>query len=329
MTTLDHLTRGRIGWNVVTTSNQASARNFGFDELPEHDDRYDIADEYMELCTRLWQSWEADAVHEPLGDITFADPSKVHPVNFKSDHFRCQGPLNAVPSPQGRPVIIQAGSSDRGRDFAARHAEVVICSKDSIDDMKAFYEDVKNRVVRNGRKETDCRIIYTFNPMVIGATEADVQRKQALFEQFGTALVEAGLAKISRSLGHESRVFRSTSRCLHSRRKSCRAVAALFRNTIHSAAILRCARSPPRKPSRRPFRCAAPILQIAERLIDVVNRVGGDGFAVRANYLTDGLAGYVADFVDHVVPILQREGYARTSYPPGTLRERLTAAPGG
>jgi alkanesulfonate monooxygenase SsuD/methylene tetrahydromethanopterin reductase-like flavin-dependent oxidoreductase (luciferase family) len=158
MSTLDHLTRGRIGWNVVTSSNQSSAKNFGQERLPQHDDRYDIAEEYMDLCYRLWSSWDPDALIVPHDDFLFADPAKVHRINFASEHFRCQGPLTTTPSPQGRPVIVQAGASDRGREFAARHAELVICSKESLDDMKATREDIKTRLIHHGRKESDCGV---------------------------------------------------------------------------------------------------------------------------------------------------------------------------
>jgi FMN-dependent oxidoreductase (nitrilotriacetate monooxygenase family) len=325
MTTLDHLTRGRVGWNVVTTSNQFSAKNFGYDRLPQHDDRYDIADEYMDLCYKLWGSWEPDALTPVPDDVIFADPAKVHTVDFESEHFRCQGPLNAVPSPQGRPVIVQAGASDRGREFAAKHAEVIICSKDSLDDMKAFYEDVKGRVVKYGRREQDCRVLFTFNPMVMGANEEEVRNKEILFQQFGASLVEAGLAKISRSLGWDVSQYDLDAPLppfdqndLQSGRSLIPKYYSFGRTpTLREIAI--------KEAMKETFPVRGTYQQIAERLMSVIDKVGGDGFALRANYLTKGLSGYVADFVDHVVPILQREGYARTSYPEGTLRQRLSA----
>jgi FMN-dependent oxidoreductase (nitrilotriacetate monooxygenase family) len=325
MTTLDHLTKGRVGWNVVTSSNQYSAKNFGHDQLPMHDDRYDIADEYMDLCYKLWSSWEPDAVFRDNNDILFADPSKVHTVGFEGKHFRCQGPLNAVPSPQGRPTIVQAGASDRGREFASRHAEVIICSKDSIDDMKAFYDDVKNRVVKNGRKEEDCRVIFTFNPMVMGATEEAVRRKEALFEEFGASLVEAGLAKISRSLGMDVSQFpldEPLPAIDKSLLQSGQSLIPKYYSFGRNPTLREIAK---KEATKETFRVRGTHEQIAERLIDVMERVGGDGFALRANYLTKGLSGYVAEFVDYVIPLLQDRGYARTAYPEGTLRQRLTS----
>jgi FMN-dependent oxidoreductase (nitrilotriacetate monooxygenase family) len=329
LTTLDHLTDGRIAWNVVTTSNQAAARNFGHKNLPQHDDRYDIADDYMDLCNQLWQSWEPDALSADYSDIVFADPAKVHAVDFESENFSCRGPLNAVASPQGRPVIVQAGSSDRGREFAARHAEVVICSKDSLDDMKAFHDDIKNRLLKYGRRESDCKILFTFSPIVMGASQDEVARKEALFQKFGSALVEAGLAKISVILGHDVSRYALDDplpafdeKDLQSGRSLIPKYYSYGRNpTLREIAI--------KEATKETFAVRGTYDQIAERLMRVIDQVGGDGFALRAHYLTKELSGYVADFVDHVVPILQRENYARTFYPEGTLRQRLVGREAG
>jgi FMN-dependent oxidoreductase (nitrilotriacetate monooxygenase family) len=328
MSSLDHLTRGRIGWNVVTTSNQSSAKNFGREHLPEHDDRYDLADEYMELCYKLWSSWEPDALSSPPDDIVFADPAKVHRINHASENFKCQGPLTATPSPQGRPLIVQAGTSDRGREFASRHAELIICSKESLDEMKSIVDDIKNRVVRNGRKEEDCRILFTFNPMVMGATEEEFRRKEKLFEEVSESLVEAGLAKISRSLGIDVSKFDLDKPIPHIDEKLLQSGRSLLPRYYSFG------RNPPlrevaaREATKETFQVRGTHSAVAERLMDVHEKVGCDGFLLRANYLTKPLSGYVADFVDNVIPILQRAGRIQTSYGAGTLRDRLgTATP--
>jgi FMN-dependent oxidoreductase (nitrilotriacetate monooxygenase family) len=326
MSSLDHLTRGRVGWNVVTSSNQSSARNFGQEHLPQHDDRYDIAEEYMDLCYRLWGSWEPDALVTPHDDFLFADPAKVHRVGFASEHFRCQGPLTTAPSPQGRPVIVQAGASDRGREFAARHAELVICSKESLDDMKATYEDIKSRLIRHGRKESDCRVLFTFNPMVMGATDEAVRRKEKLFEAVGEGLLEAGLSKVSRSLGIDVSTFDLDKPIPHIDQDLLQSGRSLIPRYYSFG------RNPPlrevaaREATKETFQVRGTHERVAERLIDVMSKVGGDGFLLRANYLTKPLSGYVAEFVDNVVPILQREGCMNSAYPDGTLRERLGTA---
>ena len=123
LATLDHLTKGRIGWNIVSSISTAEARNFGYDEIPDHDRRYDLADEYMELCHALWNSWEDDALVMDTERQIFADPDKVHRVDFKGQRYRAQGPFTVVPSPRRRPFLFQAGQSERGKSFAARHAE--------------------------------------------------------------------------------------------------------------------------------------------------------------------------------------------------------------
>ena len=322
-TTLDHLTRGRVAWNVVTSSNQSTAKNFGRDRLPLHDDRYDIADEYMQLCYDLWSSWDRDAVVEPRDDIQFADPKKVRRIWFESENFKCAGPLNAVPSPQGRPVIVQAGASDRGREFASRHAELVICSKESLDEMKFICDDIRARAVKHGRSESDVKVLFTFNPMVIGATQADVARKNQLFEEVGHKLVEAGLAKVSRSLGMDVSKFdldKPIPRIELDQLQSGRSLLPKYYSYGRNPTLREVAA---REAVKETFQVRGTYEEIAERLTSVHKSVGNDGFLLRANYLTKPLSGYVVEFIDNVVPILQREGYMQTAYAPGTLRERL------
>jgi alkanesulfonate monooxygenase SsuD/methylene tetrahydromethanopterin reductase-like flavin-dependent oxidoreductase (luciferase family) len=224
-------------------------------------------------------------------------------------------------------VIVQAGSSDRGREFAARHAELVICSKESLDDMKATYADIKSRALRHGRRDSDCRVLFTFNPMVMGATAEEVQRKEKLFDEVGKGLLEAGLAKVSRSLGIDVSKFDLD-----------KPIPPIDQSLLQSGRSLipryySFGRNPPlrevaaREATKETFQVRGVYEDIAQRLIDVMRTVGGDGFLLRANYLIKPLSGYVAEFVDHVVPILQREGYMNTVYPDGTLRERLGTAP--
>jgi FMN-dependent oxidoreductase (nitrilotriacetate monooxygenase family) len=145
LTTLDHLSRGRIAWNVVTSYKQEEALNFGYQELLDHDQRYDRADEYLALCAQLWASWAPDAVVMNRRSNTFADPAKVRAIDFAGTWYRSRGPLNATPSPQGRPVILQAGTSERGQAFAARHAEAILVGRETPDEMKRFYDAFKAR----------------------------------------------------------------------------------------------------------------------------------------------------------------------------------------
>jgi alkanesulfonate monooxygenase SsuD/methylene tetrahydromethanopterin reductase-like flavin-dependent oxidoreductase (luciferase family) len=197
MTTLDHLSRGRIAWNVVTSYKVEEALNFGYQELLDHDKRYDRADEYMELCYQLWSSWDPDAVVMDPRTDTFADPSKVRPIDFEGTYYRSRGPLNATPSPQGRPVIIQAGASDRGQDFAARHAEAIIVPRETVDEMKQYYDAFKARVKKQGRDPDDCKVFFLTKPIIADTDEAAQQRADELYAK---APVEAGLASLSTML---------------------------------------------------------------------------------------------------------------------------------
>jgi FMN-dependent oxidoreductase (nitrilotriacetate monooxygenase family) len=197
MTTLDHLSRGRIAWNVVTSYKIEEALNFGYEELLDHDQRYDRADEYMELCYRLWSSWDPDAVVMDQRTDTFADPAKVRAIDFEGTYYRSRGPLNATPSPQGRPVIIQAGASDRGQDFAARHAEAIIVSREAVDEMKQYYDAFKARVKKQGRDPNECKVFFLTKP-IIGDTDEAAQRRAD--ELYANAPVDAGLASLSTML---------------------------------------------------------------------------------------------------------------------------------
>ena len=208
MTTLDHLSRGRIAWNVVTSYKVEEALNFGYQELLDHDQRYDRADEYMELCYQLWSSWDPDAVVMDPRTDTFADPAKVRAIDFEGTYYRSRGPLNATPSPQGRPVIIQAGASERGQDFAARHAEAVIVARETVDEMKQYYDAFKARVKKHGRDPDECKVFFLTKPIIGDTDEAAQQRADELY---ANAPVEAGLASLSTHAADRSVDLRSRS----------------------------------------------------------------------------------------------------------------------
>jgi FMN-dependent oxidoreductase (nitrilotriacetate monooxygenase family) len=158
LATLDHLTSGRIGWNVVTSSSRDAAENFGLDTMIPHDERYDMADEYLELCRALWDSWEPDAVIMDREKGIFADPSKVHEVNYNGKYYKSRGPLNVVSSPQRHPVIIMAGTSPRGQKFAVQNADMVIAHKNSVEDMRKYSQSVRQQLVEAGRDPHSIKI---------------------------------------------------------------------------------------------------------------------------------------------------------------------------
>ncbi len=143
--TVDSIAGGRFGWNIVTSAENAAAQNFGLDALPPRELRYDMAEEYMDLCYKLWNSWEPDAVIRDRATSTYADYKKVHTLNFEGKFFKCRGPLNTVRSPQGVPALVQAGGSPKGRNFAAKHANSIVAVAPGIEKMKEFRDDVRAR----------------------------------------------------------------------------------------------------------------------------------------------------------------------------------------
>ncbi|MFF4838100.1 NtaA/DmoA family FMN-dependent monooxygenase [Streptomyces sp. NPDC001315] len=167
---LDRISRGRFGWNVVTSAIPAAARNFGQDELPRHGDRYRRADEFVTAVKKLWDSWEDDAIVQDRGRGWYVDPEKIHPVDHAGDHFRIAGPLNSPRPPQGWPVIVQAGSSDAGRALAARHADSVYTVVSTVDEGIAFRADLRDRAAAEGRDPESVRVFAGFRVQVAATT---------------------------------------------------------------------------------------------------------------------------------------------------------------
>ncbi|MGY3413788.1 FMN-dependent oxidoreductase (nitrilotriacetate monooxygenase family) [Bradyrhizobium sp. GM5.1] len=162
---LDHLSRGRAGWNIVTTGAQQAAQNFGLPEHPPHHERYERAREYLDVISRLWDSWEDDAlVNDPASGI-FADTSKIHTLDHFGKHFRVRGPLNISRAPQGRPVYVQAGSSDDGRAFAARFAEAIFTAHQTLESATAFYADIKRQARTFDRSPDEIKILRRHQPL--------------------------------------------------------------------------------------------------------------------------------------------------------------------
>ncbi|MFG1381027.1 LLM class flavin-dependent oxidoreductase [Xanthobacter versatilis] len=172
---LDHLSGGRAGWNIVTTAVPQASGNFGLAETPSHAERYARAAEFVDVVTKLWDSWEDDAlVADPISGV-FADDAKIHPIEHVGRHFRVKGALNTPRSPQGRPVYVQAGSSDDGRSFAARYAEAIFTAHQTVESAQGFYADIKKQVASLGRNPDHVKILPGISPY-IGSTEAEAKR---------------------------------------------------------------------------------------------------------------------------------------------------------
>ena len=192
--TIDHIAGGRFGWNIVTSGEDLAAQNFGMDKLPPREVRYAMADEYMDLVNRLFDCWEPDAVMKDRARGVYADHTKVHPVYFKGEFFRCRGPLNTAPSPQGRPTYVQAGGSPRGRDFAAKHADAIIATANGISGMRKFREDIRARAAKIGRNPDNIKVMYLVYPFLGETREEAFEQRRRLVSN--PAYIEAAIAGI-------------------------------------------------------------------------------------------------------------------------------------
>lgn len=318
LSTLDHLTEGRIAWNIVTSYLPNAGASLGLDGLPSHDARYDQADEYLEVAYKLWEaSWEDGAVLADREHGIYADPAKVHPINHVGPHYRVAGPHLSEPSPQRTPLLFQAGSSGRGREFAARHAECVfvITSRRALAAGEGPVADIKARARRYGRHPGDIRFYQGLSP-VVGGTEAEAKAKAAEYlQQLST---EAALAHLSGSIGVDLGAI-DPDRPLES-----------FDSQAMQGAVASLLESAP--PGTRTFRDLARanlagqfLVGAPEQMADTLAswaEAGIDGF----NLVYSVTPGTFVDFIAGVVPILQARGLVRDHYSPGPLRQKLFGA---
>ena len=319
VSTLDHLTRGRIAWNIVTSYLPNAAASLGLGDLPSHDGRYDQADEYLDVVYKLWEaSWEDDAVLADRKRGIYADPAKVHAINHVGPHYEVAGPHLCEPSPQRTPLLFQAGSSERGREFAAKHAECVfvITTREALARGKGVVPDIRVRAARNGRNPDDIRF-YQGLSTVVGGTEAEAQAKAAEYrEQLSS---EAALAHLSGSIGVDLGAI-DPDRPLET--FDSQAMQGAVKSMLESAA-----------PGTRTFRDLARarmagnfLVGSAEQVADALqswSEAGIDGF----NLVYSVTPGTFVDFIDGVVPILQDRGLVQRDYAPGPLRQRLFGEP--
>ena len=197
---LDHVSGGRAGWNIVTTAGDDAAQNFGLDAQPSHAERYQRADEFLEVAQKLWDSWEDDAIVADPGSGVWASPEKIHAIGHHGRFFSVRGPLNVPRSPQGHPLLVQAGSSEDGKDFAARHAEAVFTAQQTLPDGQAFYADLKRRAARAGRDPDGVKILPGLVP-VLGSTEAEAAELDAELDRL--ILAEYARDRLARRFGLE------------------------------------------------------------------------------------------------------------------------------
>jgi FMN-dependent oxidoreductase (nitrilotriacetate monooxygenase family) len=318
---LDHISYGRAAWNVVTSANDYAARNFGHAMLPPHAERYEKAGEFVDVVNKLWDSWEDDAFVRDRSRGLYFDPARQHPVHHEGKFFKVDGALNIARSPQGKPVIIQAGASDTGLELAARTAEIVFASASNPQDAKRGYDALKGRLAKYGRHPDELKILAGL-PVVIGSSQQEAEDKyQALQEmihpdvgrfRLGTDL-EADLSdlpldepipldRLPKSANQHKAFFDGIMKIIREENPTLRQLYLRYergRKTIKGT--------------------PAQIVDVMEQWIAMG---ATDGFMMQFSTLPDALE----DFVNLVVPELQRRGMFRTQYAGSTLRDHLGLA---
>jgi FMN-dependent oxidoreductase (nitrilotriacetate monooxygenase family) len=315
--TLDHMSGGRAAWNVVTSANSREAQNFGLDRLMDREVRYDHADEVMEACDALWNSWDADAIVYDRERGVYADPTKVHYANYEGRYVRTRGPLPTPRSPQGRPVIMQAGSSERGRQFAARWAEVIFTLQHSKPDMQAFYLDIKTRMERHGRAPEEC-IITPAIDIVLGETDSIAQERADYLNSLVSA--EVGVCDISNAIGVDLSPYPLDQKLddMATIDGSRGVLDVVLQGSRAAGLTLREAGYRYGVSQLTPALIGSP-KTVADRLQDLFESRCCDGFVICPSISP----GTYVQFVKTVVPELQRRGIYRTDYTGKTLRENI------
>jgi FMN-dependent oxidoreductase (nitrilotriacetate monooxygenase family) len=313
---LDQISHGRAGWNIVTSSSPLEAYNYGYDAHPDAANRYKIAHEFVDVVRGLWDSWDENALPIDKANSTFFDPSKLHVLNHEGSHFKVRGPLTIPRSPQGQPVLVQAGSSDDGRTLASSVAEVIFTIQRDLAGAQAFYKDIKARAVAHGRDPQHALVLPGVMP-IVGCTRQEAEDK---YEQL-QALIhpDAGLKALSRTLGVDlsgvdvdgplpaidvSKLPSRGSGIVETAQREHMTVREVYEKLVVS------------KGHRQLIGTAT---DVADDLQEWFEQEGADGFNVMPAQMPDGLN----DFAELVIPELQRRGLFRTAYEGTTLREHL------
>ncbi|MDQ8022060.1 MAG: LLM class flavin-dependent oxidoreductase [Moraxellaceae bacterium] len=316
---LDHLSHGRAAWNVVTTGNENAAGNFGLEKHPDHADRYERAEEFVEVVKGLWDSFEDDAFPRDKDSGVYFHPEKLHTLNHKGKHFSVSGPLNIARPPQGHPVIVQAGASEPGRDLAARTAEVIFTAWQRLEDAQAFYRDVKGRLAKYGRHPDSLKIMPGISP-VIGRTQEEAEAKlreldDLIHPSVGHAILQRYFPNIDITqydLDGPPPPFAETTNGNKSRLALVAELAQREGLTLRQL-YKRLAGA------RGHWVVVGTPQSIADQIQEWFENEAADGFNVMPPILPESLD----TFVELVIPELQRRGLFRTEYEGKTLRENL------
>jgi alkanesulfonate monooxygenase len=312
---LDHISGGRAGWNVVTSATDMEAQNFGLVGAPPKTGRYDRAGEFVEVVKGLWESWEDDAfIRDQASGLNY-HPDKVHPLNHEGKHFRVAGPLNVARTPQGRPIIVQAGASEDGRELAAATADVVYAAAQTLDDARAYYTDVKGRMAKYGRRPDQLKIMPGIMA-VPGRTRQEAQDTYQVLQDLVQPVV--GLGALANYLGDlsdydlDGPVPEPVNGRDHSRGQIFLEMARRGKLSIRQLYLSIAGGNGHRTVVGTPA-------DIVDAMEEWFHNDAADGF----NLLPPWLPGGLDDVVDQVIPEMQRRGLYRTAYEGTTLRENL------
>lgn len=314
---VDHISRGRGAWNVVTSFSLDAARNFSREDLPSHADRYEMAREFLDVAFKLWDGWEEGAIVREKDTGRYSDESKIHPANHKGKHFQVQGPLNIARSPQGRPVIIEAGSSPAGQQLAAQTAEVVFTAASSLEEGQAFYQSQK-QFVRDAGRQPDHLLILPGVMPIVGRTREEAQE---VWNQLNELVdIDNGIEQLSARFGVDMTAYPldgpvpeiPATEGSQSRVKLLTELAARENLTLRQLAAVAAG-------SRGHRVVVGTAEDIADDFQHWLELGGADGFNIMPAVLPDQLE----LFVELVIPELQRRGLFRTDYQYSTLRENL------
>ena len=315
---IDHVSGGRAGWNVVTSPLEGSAKNFSKDKHPEHSLRYDIADEHLQVVQGLWDSYEDDAFTRDKESGQYFDKEKMHELNFQGDFFNIAGPLNIERSPQGQPIIFQAGASPKGSRFAARHADAIFTNASTLEHAKETYRDLKQKAIDSGRKPEDIKVFPTLQP-IVGKDQEEVRSRYEYLKNLVT--IDEALAYLGRYFDHHDfsqydvdatfpelgdvgkNSFRSTTDEIKKRAKE-------NNLTLRQVAM---------EETTRESAFMGTYEEIADQIIEWIDNDAADGFV-----LIPHVFGQIfEDFIDKVIPILVERGYYESDYSGQTLRDEL------
>ncbi len=318
LASIDMMSGGRAGWNVVTSPLEGSAKNFSKDKHPEHSLRYDIADEHLAVVQGLWDSWEDDAFIRDKASGQYFDKDKMHELNYEGEFFKISGPLNVERSPQGQPIIFQAGASPKGSAFASRNADAVFTNASTLEKAQATYADLRQQAADNGRNPDEIKVFPTLQP-IVGKDHEEVRARYDAIKNLVT--IEEALAYLGLYFDHHDftqydvdapfpelgdigkNSFRSTTDEIKRRAKE-------NNLTLRQVAM---------EETTRESAFMGTYDEVADQIIEWIDNDGADGFVLTPHILGD----FFHDFIDKVIPILVARGYYDTSYEGQTLRDEL------